>query len=107
MDDATLQAEFDFAETVVDPAVSAAFAAAKGSSPVRLDVNMDDLDVCSQNVITAVSEPGLGFVTPHNTGDADWIDAIWNAMFNYWSDDSVTADQVIEDLKNEHDAIFG
>ena len=68
---------------------------------------MDDLDVCSQNVIKAVSNPELGFVSPHNTADADWIDAIWNAAFNYWSDDSVTTDQVIEDLKNEHDAIFG
>ena len=107
VEDAILEAEFEFAETVVDPAVSAAFAAAKGSSPVRLDVNMDDLDICSQNVIEAVSDPGLGFVTPHNTADADWIDAIWNTMFNYWSDDSVTADDAIEDLKNEYDAIFG
>ena len=107
VDEATLEAEFEFAETVVDPAVSAAFAAAKGSSPVRLDVNMDELDECSQNVIQAVSDPGLGFVTPHNTADSDWIDAIWNAMFNYWSDDGVAADQVIEDLKNEYDAIFG
>lgn len=107
VDEATLAAEYDFAATVVDPAVSAEFAAIKGSSPVRMDVNMDDLDVCSQNVMNAISTPGLGFVTPHNTADGDWINSIWNVMFTYWSDPSMTPDQVIEELQFEYDAIFG
>ena len=74
---------------------------------MRLDVDMAQLDECSQNVIAAVADPSLGFVTPHNTADGDWINSVWNTMFNYWSDPSMTADQVIDDLLNEYDAIFG
>lgn len=103
----TLAAELEFAATVVDPVVSSNFAAIKGSSPVRLDVDMAALDMCSRAVIETLKDPSKGFVTPHNLADADWIDAIWNVMFNYWSDESMTADQAIEDLKNEYDAIFG
>lgn len=107
VDDATLQAELDFAAVVVDPEISAAFAAEKGSSPVRLDVDMSALDECSRAVVETLEQPELGFVTPHNLTDPDWIDSIWNIVFNYWSDPNMTAEQVIEDLKSEHDAIFG
>lgn len=33
--------------------------------------------------------------------------AIWTAMFNFWSDKSQTVDDVILALEDEHDAIFG
>lgn len=107
VDQNILDAELEFAATVVDPTVSAGFAAIKGSSPVRLDVDLSALDMCSQAVMETLKQPELGFVTPHNLADADWIDAIWNVMFNYWSDESMTADQAIGDLQNEYDAIFG
>ncbi len=102
-----LEAELEFAATVVDPVVSAGFAALKGSSPVRLDVDPASLDICSQAVLEAIKTPGKGFVTPHNLTDADWIDAIWNVMFNYWSDPAMTADTAIESLQSEYDAIWG
>ncbi len=107
VDDDVLKAELDFARVVVDPEIAAAFAAEKGSSPVRLDVDMAALDECSQAVVETLKNPELGYVTPHNLTDPDWIDSIWNVMFNYWSDPDMTADQAIEQLINEHDAIFG
>lgn len=101
-----LEAELEFAATVVDPVVSSAFAAKKGSSPVRMDIDMSSLDSCGQAVMETLKHPELGFVTPHNTADSDWINSMWNVMFNYWSDESMTADVAIEDLLAEREAIF-
>jgi glucose/mannose transport system substrate-binding protein len=101
------QAQLDFASVVVDAKVAADFATAKGSTPVRLDVDPASLDICSQAVLETLKQPELGFVTPHNLSDPDWISSIWNVMFNYWSDPEMTNEQVIEELKSEHDAIFG
>lgn len=107
VDAETLAAELDFAGVIMDPDIAARFAAEKGSSPVRLDVDASLLDACSQAVLETLHNPSLGFVTPHNLTDPDWIDSIWTVMFNYWSDPSMTADQAIEDLQSEYDAIFG
>jgi glucose/mannose transport system substrate-binding protein len=102
-----LQAELDFAGVVMDKKIAGDFAAAKGSSPVRLDTDVATLDACSQAVVETLKNPDLGFVTPHNLTDPDWIDSIWNVMFSYWSDPTMTPEQVIENLKEERDAIFG
>jgi glucose/mannose transport system substrate-binding protein len=39
--------------------------------------------------------------------DADWNNAIWTVMYNFWSDPDMTVDDVISELKDERDAIFG
>ncbi|MEO1016115.1 MAG: ABC transporter substrate-binding protein [Pseudomonadota bacterium] len=105
--DEELQAQFDFASVVMDKDIAGEFAAAKGSSPVRLDVDVSTLDECSQAVVETLKNPELGYVTPHNLSDPDWIDSIWNVVFNYWSDPDMTPDEAIEQLLNERDAIFG
>ncbi|MNU08011.1 hypothetical protein D3C72_2538810 [compost metagenome] len=55
----------------------------------------------------ALNVPNAQVPNPFNVIDADWNNAIWNVMFNYWSDKSQTVDDVIEALKDERDAIFG
>ena len=102
-----LEAEYAFADVVMDPAIAAEFAAKKGSTPVVTNVDPASLDVCGQAVLETIRQEGRGFVTPHNLTDPDWIDSIWNVMFNYWSDPSMTPEQAIENLKEEHEAIFG
>jgi glucose/mannose transport system substrate-binding protein len=105
--EATKKAELDFASVVMDPAIAAEFAAKKGSSPVVTNVDMSQLDICSEAVVETIKQPGGGYVTPHNLTDPDWIDSIWNVMFNYWSDPAMSEADVIQQLKDEHDAIFG
>ncbi|MEF2070065.1 ABC transporter substrate-binding protein [Consotaella aegiceratis] len=101
------QAEYTFAETALDPVVSGRFAQKKGSSPARLDAPADLLDQCNQVVLKLLQVPDGTVQNPFNISDADWHHAIWDVMYAFWSDDSQTADDVIEDLKDEYGAIFG
>ncbi|HVT76973.1 MAG TPA: hypothetical protein VHD87_08085, partial [Acidimicrobiales bacterium] len=94
-----------FAAVNVDPKVQVDFAKAKGSTPLRTDAPLDGIDQCSLNVIAALKDPNVtSFPTPHNTMDADWESEVWNDMFAFWSDPSMTDDQVIQKLKDGYDA---
>ena len=99
-------AELDFARVVLDPAVQAEFAAQKGSTPTRLDAT-GDVDVCSQYVLGVLEDPARQVPSPHSTVDADWMSSMWDVLFTYWSDPDMTADEAIEQLKENYDTILG
>ncbi|WP_375450664.1 ABC transporter substrate-binding protein [uncultured Devosia sp.] len=100
-------AELDFASVVLDPATQAKFAAAKGSTPVRLDAPAESLDACSKNVLTILSDPARQVQNPHNTADADWENSIWEVVFNFWSDPSMTVEDAIAQLHENYETILG
>jgi ABC-type glycerol-3-phosphate transport system substrate-binding protein len=102
-----LQAEEDFAATVVDPKVNAEFAFHKGSSPVRVDVPTDQLDACNVLVLDSLKKPNFSVENPFYISDTDWINSVWNVMYTAQGDKNMTTDQVIEKLKSEYDAVFG
>lgn len=99
-------AELDFASVVLDPAVQAQFAAAKGSTPVRLDAE-GELDACSQAVLGYLDDPAHQVPNPHSMVDADWQSSLWTVFFNYWSDPSMTADDAIAEMQQAYDDILG
>jgi glucose/mannose transport system substrate-binding protein len=101
------QAELDFASVVLDPAIQADFAAAKGSTPVRLDAPKDQLDACSDTVLAALDNPDIQFQNPHNTANADWMNSIWDVVFNYWSNPSMTTEEAIAQIKDNYETILG
>lgn len=103
----TLKAEEEFATIAVDPAINAEFAFHKGSSPVRVDVPTDKLDACNNLVLESLQKPGFSVQNPFYIGDGDWINSVWNTMFTFQSDPNMTADDAIQMLKDEHDAVFG
>lgn len=105
--DEALAAELEFASIVVDPAITAQFSANKGSTPIRFDAPQDALDICNQVVLEALQDPTKGVQNPFNITDGDWHMSIWDAMFTFWSDDSLSTEDAIELLKENHDAIFG
>ncbi len=105
--DEVKQAEQDFAAVVTDPQIQADFAAAKGSTPVRLDAPKDQLDACSEIVLAALDNPEIQYQNPHNTVDADWQSAIWTTMNAFWADPAMTTDEVIAELKEQYDIILG
>lgn len=105
-DEAVDAAELDFASVVLDPQVQADFAAIKGSTPVRLDAPEDSLDACSQEVLHMLNDPARQVPNPHNTVDADWQSSIWDVVFNYWSDPSMTADDAIAQMQSNYDLIL-
>lgn len=100
-------AELDFASVVLDPAGQAQFAAAKGSTPVRLDAPAESLDACSTEVLRILEDPAQQVQNPHNTADADWQDSIWNVVFNFWSDSNMTVEDAIAEMKENYDTILG
>ncbi|MFO1141568.1 MAG: ABC transporter substrate-binding protein [Amaricoccus sp.] len=106
VDDATLKAEKDFAATVVDPKINAEFAYLKGSSPVRVDVPTDKLDQCNTLVLDDLKKPGFSVENPFYIADPDWINSVWNTMYTFQGDPSMTTDQAIDMLKQEYSAIF-
>jgi glucose/mannose transport system substrate-binding protein len=100
-------AELRFAAIVADPAVQADFAAIKGSTPTRLDAPADKLDICSQNVLTALADPATQVQNPNSMVDADWMSSLWDVYFAYWSDPSMTVDDAIAKIKENYDTILG
>lgn len=92
------EAERAFADAVVDKAVQARFAAAKGSTPVRLDVG--ESDGCSHTILQALYRPDFAVPTPHLTADQGWLDAIWGVTAAYWNEPSMTPDQGVASLKS-------
>jgi glucose/mannose transport system substrate-binding protein len=99
-------AELDFASVVLDPARQAAFAAAKGSTPVRLDVPKSSLDVCSENVLEVLKDPARQVQSPNNTVDADWQKSIWDVAFTFWGDHNESAKDAIAQMKSNYDIIL-
>ncbi|WP_267551900.1 ABC transporter substrate-binding protein [Rhizobium rhizogenes] len=99
------KAELDFAATIVDPTVNTAFAAAKGSTPIRNDVDASKLDGCSQEVLTMLKDPDKQVQNPHSMTDADWLAATWEVAFNFWSDPSMSIDDAIKQLQSGYDTI--
>ena len=100
-------AELDFAAEVLDPAEQAKFAAAKGSTPVRLDAPAESLDACSTEVLNILQDPASQVQNPHNTADADWQDSIWNVVFNFWSDPDMSVEDAIAQMHENYDTILG
>lgn len=101
------KAELDFASVVLDPAEQAKFAAAKGSTPVRLDAPAESLDACSTEVLRILEDPAQQVQNPHNTADADWQNSIWNVVFNFWSDPGMSVEDAIAEMKDNYDTILG
>jgi glucose/mannose transport system substrate-binding protein len=105
--DAQKQAELEFAKLDTDPKVTADFAAKKGSTPVRTDVDPASLDVCNKIVLDSLKKPDMSVQNPFNISDADWVRSVWNVMFKFWGDQTETSDQAISELKDQYNTIFG
>ena len=91
-------AERAFADLVVDAEVQARFAAAKGSTPVRLDAR-GDIDACSKKALEALDRPDFALPTPHLTASPAWIAAVWAVANDYWNDPSMTPADAVAALK--------
>ena len=101
-----LEAEFQMAEIVVDPDRNAEFASYKGSTPVRVDAPADKLDACNKLVLDSLQKENFWVLNPFYISDSDWINSVWNTMFTFQGDSSMTTDDAVAMLKSEFDAIF-
>jgi glucose/mannose transport system substrate-binding protein len=100
------KAELDFVATAVDPVVSGAMNQKKGSTPPRMDAPAELLDECNVVAMDAMSVPNGQVKNPFNITNTDWHNAIWQVMYNFWSDKSMTTDDVVAQLHEQYDTIF-
>ena len=68
----------------------------KGSSPVVDNAPTADLDACNQIVLNTLKDPSMQHQNPHNTADADWLDATWDVADKFWGDPIETDDQAFK-----------
>lgn len=101
------KAELDLVAAFVDPVVSAEANQKKGSTSPRADASTEFQDACNKVAMDALNVPNGQVANPFNITNSDWHNAIWTVMYNFWSDKSQTPDDVIENLKEEYDVIFG
>jgi glucose/mannose transport system substrate-binding protein len=107
VDDTKKAAELEVAKLDTDPQVTADFAAKKGSTPVRLDAVKDNLDQCNTLVLDSLKDESKSVQNPFNIADSDWVRSVWNVMFKFWGDPNETSDDVIKQLKDQYDQVFG
>jgi glucose/mannose transport system substrate-binding protein len=105
-DPAVEEAQKKFASVIVDPAITAEFAAQKGSTPVVLNAPTENLDECNKIVLDTLKDPAKQKQNPHNTADPDWFNATWDVIDRFWTDPSMTEDQAIAGFQEAHDSIF-
>lgn len=91
-------AERAFAAAVVDVSVQARFAAAKGSTPVRMDA-LEGIDACSRKVLQALDRPDFALPTPHLTASPGWVASVWDVANAFWNDPAMTPAASITALK--------
>jgi len=90
----------------VDPVVNAAFAAKKGCSPVRTDVDPNAIDACNKVVLDTLKDPSMQHSNPFNTADADWYRTIWAVADKFWNKPSMTEDQCVAEFQKAYDSVF-
>ena len=76
---------------LISPAVQVAFNNAKGSMPVRADVDMSTADPCMQKALKAVDDPSKIVVATNRVITENTNQQINELVAQYFSDDSITA----------------
>ena len=92
------------AALLISPKVQVAFNNAKGSMPVRADVDMATADPCMQKALKAVDDPAKIAVSVGRFLTEDTNNELNALISQFWSDDSMTPEQAqakfVEILKN-------
>jgi glucose/mannose transport system substrate-binding protein len=100
------KAELDLVAAFVDPVVSAKANQQKGSTSPRADASTEFRDACNQVAMDAMNKPNGAVKNPFNVITGDWNNGIWTAMYNFWSDKTLTTDDAVAELKDAYDLTF-
>ena len=92
------------AALLISPAVQVAFNNAKGSMPVRADVDMATADPCMQKALKAVDDPAKIASAVQRFINEDTTNELNSVITQFWSDDAMTPAQAqakfVEVIKN-------
>ncbi|PHS71619.1 MAG: hypothetical protein COB23_01235 [Methylophaga sp.] len=86
-------------ETILDKKVQVAYANKKGSIPIRKDIELTDLDACTQKNLANMSNIGHRLLSPRLTMSEQLRTQVQRIIGNFWQDKSITVEMVIDQLK--------
>lgn len=81
------------AKLLISPEVQVAFNNAKGSMPVRGDVDMSTADQCMQKALQAVEDPAKIATSVQRLTTEDTNNELNSLVSQFWSDDNMTAEE--------------
>ena len=96
-----IKAQQLFATVASSPAVQVAFNAKKGSIPIRTDVDMGKLDICSQQGVAALKDPARHLASPNQLVAPEKKGQIDDAITKFWN-----TDQSVDDAAKTFAAIL-
>jgi glucose/mannose transport system substrate-binding protein len=92
-DPAKTAAQKRLAALLISPPVQVAFNNAKGSMPVRGDVDMGTADPCMQKALKAIEDPKRIATAVNKFINEDTTNEMNSLISQFWADDSMTAEQ--------------
>lgn len=92
-DQAATDAQTLLATVVMSKEGQIAFNGKKGSLPVRLDLNTDQLDACAQKGLAVLKVPENQISTPDILAPQDLVQSVFDIVAQYWTTPSMSADQ--------------
>jgi glucose/mannose transport system substrate-binding protein len=91
-DPEAIKAQQLFATVATSPAVQVAFNTKKGSIPIRTDVDMGALDICSQQGVAALKDPARHLPAPTQLASPEKKGLLDDAITKFWNTDQSVDD---------------
>ncbi len=91
-DPEVIKAQQLFARVATSPAVQVAFNTKKGSIPIRTDVDMGALDICSQQGVAALKDPARHLPAPTQLASPEKKGLLDDAITKFWNTDQSVDD---------------
>ena len=57
-------------------------------------------------MLDSLAKENFWVLNPFYISDSDWINSVWNTMFTFQGDPSMTTDDAVAMLKSEYESIF-
>jgi glucose/mannose transport system substrate-binding protein len=94
-DEAQKAAQDKLAEVMFAPETQIEFNMKKGSVPVRLDVDVSDMDACAQKGMAELRDPAQQIPSDNFLSTPDLVGAVQDAITQYWHNPSMKAETFI------------
>jgi glucose/mannose transport system substrate-binding protein len=95
-DPAQKAAQDKLAEVMFAPQTQIEFNMKKGSVPVRLDVDVSDMDVCAQKGMAELRDPAQQIPSDNFLSTPDLVGAVQDAVTQFWHNPSMKVETFIE-----------
>ncbi len=95
-DPAQKAAQDKLAEVMFAPQTQIEFNMKKGSVPVRLDVDVSDMDICAQKGMAELRDPAQQIPSDNFLSTPDLVGAVQDAVTQFWHNPSMKVETFIE-----------